>query len=244
VKTVKGEKIKAEPVEWRIEDDGKVKAKIKQVPLRLAWAITIHKSQGMTLDAAEIDLSKSFEKGMGYVALSRVKSLQGLKLLGLNDNALEINEEVLMFDEELREISDKIAHGLRGLDPKDKKEMQEKFLAHISPRGKEKKKKKGDTHLVTRDLIKEKIPLKEIVAKRKLKDETIISHIETLLEKGELDYDDITYLKFGLLKDRLKAIHDAFKKSKGIQLSPVKSLLDYTYTFQEIRLARLFLNKE
>jgi ATP-dependent exoDNAse (exonuclease V) alpha subunit len=56
-----------------------------------AWAITIHKSQGMSLDCAEIDLSNTFEFGMGYVALSRVRALSGIKLLGINDNALRVN---------------------------------------------------------------------------------------------------------------------------------------------------------
>jgi len=83
-----------------------VLASISQIPLRLAWAITIHKSQGLSLDCAEIDLSKTFEYGMGYVALSRVRSLAGLKLLGLNNLALEVNEKMIEFDEQLRQQSE------------------------------------------------------------------------------------------------------------------------------------------
>lgn len=252
VKTVKGEKINAEPVEWKIEDEGKIKAKIKQVPLRLAWAITIHKSQGMTLDAAEIDLSKSFEKGMGYVALSRVKSLEGLKLLGLNDNALEINEEVLMFDEELQEASEKLARAINMIEPQEKEEMQQKFLDHLIPRGKDgkpkKKKVKGGTYLETKQLILERTSLKDIAARRNLKEETVISHIEILLEKGELTDDQIGYLLTAMPKDRFEKIQQVFKTFKTIPnaffLAPIKSKLPPDYTFLEIRFARLFVPKK
>ena len=102
IKTFKGEIIGAHNETWVVEDSGGVIASISQLPLRLAWAITIHKSQGMSLDCAEIDLSKTFEYGMGYVALSRVRSLAGLKLLGLNDMALRVNEKMIKFDDDLR----------------------------------------------------------------------------------------------------------------------------------------------
>lgn len=105
IETFKGDIIEAKREIWPIEDSGGVLALISQVPLRLAWAITVHKSQGLSLDCAEIDLSRTFEYGMGYVALSRVRSLSGLKLLGINDLALEVNEKMIVFDEELRASS-------------------------------------------------------------------------------------------------------------------------------------------
>ena len=105
VETAGWRKIVVRPEEWKIEEDGEVKARIKQIPLRLAWAITIHKSQGMSLDAAVIDLSKSFVRGMGYVALSRVRTLNGIRLVGINDDALKVSDEVLEFDKKLRKMS-------------------------------------------------------------------------------------------------------------------------------------------
>lgn len=105
VQTTSGKTIVATPEQWSIEENDVALASITQVPLRLAWAITVHKSQGMTLDAVEMDLSKSFEYGMGYVALSRVKSLDGIKLLGINDVALEVNPKVYEFDKVLEEMS-------------------------------------------------------------------------------------------------------------------------------------------
>jgi len=95
IRTIKGREITVPREKWGIEKNEKVVASIWQIPLRLAWAITIHKSQGMSLDAAEIDLSKSFDYGMGYVALSRVRRLDSIKLIGINENALKVNKDIL-----------------------------------------------------------------------------------------------------------------------------------------------------
>ncbi len=108
VKTKLGREIVAEQTSWGIEQKGQVVASISQIPLRLAWAITVHKSQGMSLDAAEIDLSKSFERGMGYVALSRVRQLDGIKLMGINQMALRVNEQIVEKDKEFKELSRQI----------------------------------------------------------------------------------------------------------------------------------------
>jgi ATP-dependent DNA helicase PIF1 len=68
---------------------------IQQIPLILAWAITIHKSQGSTLTHAEIDVGNDiFEYGQTYVALSRVKTIDGLQLSSFNVNNIKINKRV------------------------------------------------------------------------------------------------------------------------------------------------------
>lgn len=90
------------PETWELRDGDKKRAGITQLPLRLAWAITIHKSQGMTLDAARIDLRRAFVEGMGYVALSRVKRLDALTLLGINRMALKVSPDALAIDQVLQ----------------------------------------------------------------------------------------------------------------------------------------------
>jgi ATP-dependent DNA helicase PIF1 len=76
---------------------------ISQIPLILAWAITIHKSQGATMDAAEIDVGSGvFECGQTYVALSRVKSLEGLYLTSFDASKILINKKVREFYDNLQ----------------------------------------------------------------------------------------------------------------------------------------------
>ncbi len=98
-----GEKCIITPEEWSVEifnEEKQIKevtGTIKQIPLTLAWAITIHKSQGMTLDNILCDLSKIFAEGQAYVALSRVRSLDGLYLKGFKPSMLKINQKVRRF---------------------------------------------------------------------------------------------------------------------------------------------------
>ena len=103
---------------WKTEDGDKTIAEVTQLPLRLAWAITIHKSQGMSLDAAEIDLSKSFEPGMGYVALSRVRSIEGLYIKGINNMAMVVNPQIIELDVKLKTRSNQAVSGLKMMNKK------------------------------------------------------------------------------------------------------------------------------
>lgn len=103
VKFRNGNTVLMSPDTWELRDGDKKRASITQIPLRLAWAITVHKSQGMTLDAARIDLRKAFVEGMGYVALSRVKNMDNLYLSGINRMALAVSEDAQAIDVQLRD---------------------------------------------------------------------------------------------------------------------------------------------
>lgn len=110
-----GRRVTMVPDVWELRDGERKRASISQVPLRLAWAITVHKSQGMTLDAAKIDLRKAFVEGMGYVALSRVRDLGNLYLYGINRRALEVSPDALAIDEVLRQTSRESVERYRGV---------------------------------------------------------------------------------------------------------------------------------
>jgi ATP-dependent exoDNAse (exonuclease V) alpha subunit len=113
VKTIDGKEIIASTEEWSItNEEGHPLATYQQIPLRLAWAITVHKSQGMTLDAAELDLGKTFERGQGYVALSRLRSLERMKLIDFNKTALQVDSLALKADKRFRELSEEIDDSL------------------------------------------------------------------------------------------------------------------------------------
>ncbi|MDO8575941.1 MAG: PIF1 family ATP-dependent DNA helicase [bacterium] len=128
IKTNPGRSIIAEPEEWHIEDGGRVLAKITQIPLRLAWAITVHKSQGMSLDAAHMDLSQAFEYGQGYVALSRVRTLAGLSLSGLNERALEVHPEVAARDRDFKLQSAAARKAFEAMEEKEHAELMNNFI--------------------------------------------------------------------------------------------------------------------
>lgn len=75
----------------------KIEAAIEQIPLILSWAITIHKSQGMTLDKIKCNLSNTFTEGQIYVALSRVKTIEGLFINDIDFSKIRTNSNIIKF---------------------------------------------------------------------------------------------------------------------------------------------------
>jgi len=272
VEIFSGRKILAKREQWEVENDkGEMVATVKQIPLRLAWALTVHKSQGMTLDAAEIDLSKTFEVGQGYVALSRIKSIEGLRLMGLNDVALMVDEAVLKNDGKIKEESmankkdlekfsedqkQKMFHefilSLGGtVDEEEIKENKEEMKKEAKERRKKRKSnfKKETTIETTKKLLEAKKSLKEIMKERSLVERTVLGHLEKI--KQVYPDFDFSYLKPSRkILEQVKVAAKKIKKRKNkddfmmngeIKLKPIFVELGEKISYTDIKLSLLFL---
>lgn len=82
---------------WEIEEGDQKQVRITQIPLKVAYAVTVHKSQGITLDFAEMDLNNLFAYGQGYVALSRIRNEKGLNITGINFAGIKAHPKALEF---------------------------------------------------------------------------------------------------------------------------------------------------
>jgi ATP-dependent DNA helicase PIF1 len=108
--------------EWKVElPTGEVQAQRSQLPLILAWALSIHKAQGQTLERVKIDLKKVFEKGQAYVALSRATTQAGLEVLNFDKNKVMAHQRVAQFYDSLYSVNQALKHPKIAKPPSTKK---------------------------------------------------------------------------------------------------------------------------
>ena len=256
-----GSSMIVEPEAWAVENEsGKAIASYKQLPLRLAWAITVHKSQGMTLEAAEIDLSQTFEKGQGYVALSRLKALEGLRLLGLNQKALELDRLAMKADQRFQELSEEAEQEWLDLDARS---QHLAFIrqcdglvnpAEISRNEKRMADKKGvnlsqTTVENTRALFVKNLSLQEIANERGLTQGTIISHLAKVKEQDK-DFDLSRIKPDQQQISDVRKVYQQLKKENApasvsedgtVKLKAMFDALNQQYSYNDIRVALLFV---
>jgi len=250
VRTTDGIKITVSPTEWEINDGEKVMAKIVQYPLRLAWAMTVHKSQGMTLDAAVMDLSRTFEYGQGYVAISRVRSLSGLWLEGISKQALLVHPEIVNIDAFFKTQSEKAVAALRKHGGEEMERRQKEFIVRNDGSVKkvevskmkgpgERSKNKVPTAMQTLELFEKGMSLEKMVETRGLKEKTIVSHLEKLKYGGYVEASDLRRIIPKELKKDLPIILEAFDEAGDGKLGPVKTKMNNKYDWDVLQLARL-----
>lgn len=253
VETRDGVWIEAKSETWMVNDEqGKTLASFTQIPLRLAWAITVHKSQGMTLDAATIDLRKTFEKGQGYVALSRLRDMNGLRLKGVNPMVMQLDELARKADARFFELSQEIDFNLHT------SELEKDFDSFIVRNGgtidkreikkskdkqklKKKKKAKIPTHIITKELLDEGLNLKEIAEERGFVESTIFTHFFKI--KQEFPETDFSALKPDekIIERVQEAINQSDQDKENTSLKYIYDANNAEITYNNIRRALLFV---
>ncbi len=270
IKTTDGVEIRATPTEWAMMDGSRTLAKLAQLPLRLAWAITVHKSQGMTLDAAVVDLSRAFEYGQGYVALSRVRSSTGLHLLGWNERALQVHPDILASDDGFKRQSATAREEAEGRSAELQTELEKEFI--LSSGGKlekEKKKRVADRPFVTATidrvararekmarimqpkgpstyeqtlaLFQEGKSLAEIAEARSFSPSTIMAHLEKLAMDDAISKEELARLIPPSLAEAAPAILEAFRSAGDGRLTPIFEKFAGAYSYEDLKLVRLLV---
>jgi hypothetical protein len=217
----------------------------------------------MTLDSAEIDLSKTFEVGQGYVALSRLKNIEGLRLIGINEMALRVEPLTLRIDEPIKKASLKASEEIEGYS---EEELEQRHSNHIKSLGgllsfvqiEEEKKliragktsTKSDvpTHLKTKALMASCESIKEIAQSRGVTEGTIMNHFSAL-KKEDSTIDLSKFKPKGRVVKSIEKMISKLEKEQNeehfsedgrLRLKPVFDALNGEVSYDKIRCVLLF----
>jgi len=251
IETLDGKRITMEPTNWSVAEDNKLIGEITQVPLRLAWAITVHKSQGMSLDAAEIDLSRAFVFGQGYVALSRVRTLTGLKVLGMSPTALRVDPKVVEVDARFHSESEQAEDTFNNMTAEEIVTMHQMFVkagggAYMAQVDQAvvaagPKLRQESTYEATKKLLVDGHSVAQIAKARDMIESTIWAHLEKLQTDAELTEMMLAASKqeFTEWATAYEALQTAMDEVGTEKLKPIYEATGEAYDYTLIRLARL-----
>ena len=211
-----------------IDGNGRKRASAENFPVMLAWATTIHKAQGASIDRLMVNISGLWESGHAYVALSRAQSEAGLYVERWDPQSIFIDQVVQHFYAQVEVEWDTLSEFVP--------ETQPEFTP--SARKRPKAEAKIPNHKQTEKLLKEERSLAEMAEILGWKEGTILGHIEKLL-KEEVETPDIEYLRPDM--DIFQAISTAFAEHGTEYLTPVHDELEGEYSYEELKLVRLFL---
>jgi len=230
VRTDDGDEIRVERQTWDFyryhinkrtkEIEAELCGSFKQYPLKLAWAVTIHKSQGLTFDKVIIDAGRAFTYGQVYVALSRCRRFHGIVLVSpITRKIIKTDPIVTQYMKDVKRIF---------IDGEDANE--EEPVKHLSSiRGAHR----------TLWMIRDGLSPEEIADQSNLRIEIIYGHIAQLIEEGEVDVGQF------IPSDLYDTISDAIK-SVGIDapLKEIKALCDKNTRYAEIRMVLADIKKK
>lgn len=243
-----GRVVHVEPDMWSVDGDGGAPiAMVRQVPLRLAWAMTVHKSQGMSLDGAYIDLGGAFAYGQGYVALSRVRSLEGLFLGGLNARALEVDPGVLRQDAAFRAASIAAEEAIIAHTERERDADADAFIAScggskeaVAPSARVKKKVKEPKWAKTLVLILEGKSIKAVARERERTVGTIIDHLMAVQAEDKLPPKVLEGLRIEARR-MTDEVHPVMKKLGPKLLGPIHEYFKGRYSYDDMKIAKWLL---
>ncbi|MBU0458964.1 AAA family ATPase [Patescibacteria group bacterium] len=235
VSLLNGENIELSREEFTLLDgNGSVRARAENFPVTLAWATTIHKAQGASIDRLMVSMSGLWESGHAYVALSRARSEEGLFIEAWDEKSIFVEYAVQEFYKSVQSEWDYLSASLPNEPPMNPIPTLKNQNEQLRGR---KRKSNIPNHIQTEELIKERHSIKDIATKLGWKEGTIINHIERLILEGHTP--DIAYLHppTGSFME-IKKYFDVHGTEK---LKPIHDELEGKYSYDEIRLARVFV---